>query len=579
MRAREYSLRWVLVLALTLSCLFPLLSVSTISYVSLRNLQQNSVVNSIRAAVRQNRSQLDTMVEVLDSITQLAVMEFVSSGEIEQLVGAKSYFGIFRAAESIKARLNLLSFANPDIGVIAMYDLDAKEVITQSTAIRDPPDFAAVPPLLRRNTFIAFGPRPTLQKDRADLVIAAARLIPNSLGRQVYLYFEIGSRSLGTILARGQYGIAATHLVVTAEGTLCYSEDEASFRPGTAFAPPAGEGGWGVEGRWVVFSEPGSAGWRLAVAFERRTFDAERMQWLAGLLAASFLSLAASLLIAFFIWRIIYVPLGMLRTELEAVGRGPSQAAARPVRLREHRYLMDRVAAMRERITALIEELKANEAKKRRLEVERLLFQINPHFLYNTLNNVQWLARINGQQEISDMVADLTRVLHYNLRRTGEMSTVRDEIQMLGSYVAIRRRRLDLRIDLDCSVEPDSAEVPIPRFILQPLVENAIEHGLREALGIEVISRRLAGGRLSLQVRDNGVGMGEETLRAVLAGDTDEAADGDGVGTAGPRAGLGIRYVRSLIAMVYGERGRIAIESLPGRGTTVTIDLPDGSPT
>lgn len=568
-RAREYSLRKVLVLALALSCLLPLLSVSTLSYVSLRNLQQNSVVNSLRAAVRQNRSQIDTMVSVLDSVTQLAVMEFISTGEIEQFVAARSRFEVFRAAEVLKARLNLLSFANPDIGLIAMYDLGSRTVITESTAIREPVDLEARLPLLSRNTFIAFGPRATLRRDRTDPVIAAARLIPNSAGRQVYLYFEIGSRSLGSILARDQYGIGATHFVVNTVGEICYTEDAHSFPAGARY-DAAGEDGWRPQGRWVVFSEPGAAGWRLVAAFPRREFDAERMQWLAGLLFASLLCLAASFGIALFIWRTIYVPLGVLRMELDAVGRGPRAKATHPVRLREYRYLMDRVADMRERIATLIDELKANEAKKRRLEVERLLFQINPHFLYNTLNNVQWLARIGGQQQISSMVADLTRILHYNLRPTGELASVRDEVAMLRSYVAIQQRRLDVRIDLSCDVEADAEEFAIPRFILQPLVENAIQHGGREALTVSVRASRTAPGGLRLEVRDNGVGMSAETLRTVLAQDGNDPP--------APRSGLGIRYVRGLVGMVFGDLARLGIESVPGAGTTVAIELPAGDP-
>jgi two-component system sensor histidine kinase YesM len=194
------------------------------------------------------------------------------------------------------------------------------------------------------------------------------------------------------------------------------------------------------------------------------------------------------------------------------------------------------------------------------------LFQINPHFLYNTLNNVQWLARINGQKEISRLVSDLTKVLHYNLRRAGEMASVKDEIEILCSYVGIQQRRLDLHIDLRLEIDPAAVDCAIPRFILQPLVENAIMHGQRESISIAVVVQRTPEGGVKLEVRDSGAGMSSETLRAVLSHTW--------YGPAERANGLGIRYVKSLIDMVYGDRAVLSIESTAGHGTAVSLVLP-----
>jgi two-component system sensor histidine kinase YesM len=566
MRAREYSLKRVLFLSLTFSCIFPLLLTGGISYFWLKNVLNNSVINSVKAAVRQNRSQVDSMVSVLDSVTQLAVVEFISKGIIESYVAAKNHFDTFKAAQDIRTSLTFLSFANPDIGLTILFDLGTGTIIWQSTAARETFDLGQMPRLVHRNTFTAFGPAPTLQRDRSDLVISAARLIPNSAGRQLYLYFEIGSRSLGSILNRKQYGITATHFVVNADGIISYSEDQASFPVGTAYTRTGGGDSWFYDSGHVVFSELGAAGWRMMVSFQRWEFDGARMRWLAGLIVASLLSLSASLLIAFFIWRILYMPLTGLRSELETVGGGEREKPAPRMPLREYSYLMDKVVEMRGRISTLIEELKANELTKRQLEVEKLLFQINPHFLYNTLNNVQWLARINGQQEISRLVADLTKVLHYNLRRAGEMASVKDEIEILCSYVGIQQRRLDLHIDLRLEIDPAAGDCAIPRFILQPLVENAIMHGQRDSISISVGVKRTPDGGVTLEVRDSGAGMSPETLRAVLSSKW--------YGPAERANGLGIRYVKSLIDMIYGERAVLSIESEASLGTTVSLLLP-----
>ena len=148
------------------------------------------------------------------------------------------------------------------------------------------------------------------------------------------------------------------------------------------------------------------------------------------------------------------------------------------------------------------------------------------------------------------------------------MTTVRDEIEMLESYISIQKLRLDLLIELSLTIDQRAYDAVIPRFILQPLVENAILHSQRSKVTIEVGARWKEGGDIELEVRDNGVGMPEETLRTVLSRRWDAPVES--------KNGLGIRYVKSVIDMVYGDRGILRIESPVNQGTLISISLPAG---
>ena len=125
-----------------------------------------------------------------------------------------------------------------------------------------------------------------------------------------------------------------------------------------------------------------------------------------------------------------------------------------------------------------------------RLEIEKLLYQINPHFLMNTLNTIHWMAVMNGQQDIDKAVQALNRLLFYNLDKDGYHTDIERELSAMGEYMLLQKVRL---YDFTYTIrrEPETAEFcyPIPKFILQPVIENSIVHGYRS--GIEMIGWRL----------------------------------------------------------------------------------------
>jgi signal transduction histidine kinase len=204
------------------------------------------------------------------------------------------------------------------------------------------------------------------------------------------------------------------------------------------------------------------------------------------------------------------------------------------------------------------------EAQAARLEAElaearlqALRLQLQPHFLFNTFHTIAMLVREGRDEAAVDTIAVLSDFLRYVLDHSGEQEmTLRQEVDVLQSYLAIERIRFDsaLQVDLDVPAEAEAALVPT--LILQPLVENAVRHGIepsRRATGRLSIRARRRGDRLVLQVADDGVGLD--------------------VG-AGVEAGIGLSNTRARLDRLYGDASHLVFDTRPGRGLTVTIEIP-----
>jgi sensor histidine kinase YesM len=205
------------------------------------------------------------------------------------------------------------------------------------------------------------------------------------------------------------------------------------------------------------------------------------------------------------------------------------------------------------------EELKAAQLEARLIETElkALREQLRPHFLFNTLNTVAVLVRESKNDEAVNLIARLSSLLRMALDNRGVQEvTVRQEMDFLGHYLDIQRVRFSDRLRVDIEIEPAAWEARIPNLLLQPLVENAILHGIAPKSGPGCVEVRghVAKGQLHLEVRDDGPGLGDGSKRA--------------------KEGVGLSNTRERLAKIYGVHGQLSLRSEPGRGVAVQIILP-----
>jgi two-component system sensor histidine kinase YesM len=216
---------------------------------------------------------------------------------------------------------------------------------------------------------------------------------------------------------------------------------------------------------------------------------------------------------------------------------------------------------MGSRIESLIENNKNKERSLRLAELRALQAQIHPHFIFNCLDLIKWNAKMGKGDEVSAIVLELGRFLRGSMRNTNEMVSLDDEFRMIRDYLAIQKRRFDDRLRFDLSVDQDILTIRVPKFILQPIVENSLVHGIEGKTGPGYIWIKAGkkGEDLEYEIRDNGVGIGEETLEKIRAGRLSEDQ-------------IGLLNVRRRLGFYYGSDFSFLIES--AGGTRVFIRTP-----
>lgn len=228
----------------------------------------------------------------------------------------------------------------------------------------------------------------------------------------------------------------------------------------------------------------------------------------------------------------------------------------------EIRHLGYSVQRSYERIETLMEEIIRQQNERRKSELDALQSQINPHFLYNTLSMMNWMAIRSNQMEISKVTLALSTFYRTALSKGEDVVTVENCIQNMQAYLEIQLTMHDNNFTVDWDIDPTIKNEKMPKLLLQPVVENAIEHGIDEKEDGDkklFLSFRGNGDDVEITVRDNGMGMPQEKAETLV---TYQAK------------GYGLKNVNDRIRLLYGEKYGIQIFSAPDEGTTVVMRFP-----
>ncbi|MEK0315713.1 cache domain-containing sensor histidine kinase [Cohnella sp. 56] len=222
------------------------------------------------------------------------------------------------------------------------------------------------------------------------------------------------------------------------------------------------------------------------------------------------------------------------------------------------------------RVRDLLEEVKTTQTRKKEAEYAALQSQINPHFIYNTLETIRMKAELNDDEEVADMTFTLGKLLRYGVNHEEQLATIGQELEHLGNYIALQNVRFSNKFSMVVDIPERDHGIGCVKLMFQPVVENAIHHAFKNRLGTGTvrIGVRHEGTDVVFTVADDGCGMsGRElkTLRERVAGRLPPAV---------PGRGIGLRNVRERIKMQYGEAYGLRIDSREGEGTVVEIRLP-----
>jgi two-component system sensor histidine kinase YesM len=226
------------------------------------------------------------------------------------------------------------------------------------------------------------------------------------------------------------------------------------------------------------------------------------------------------------------------------------------------------------RIRELVETNNKDQELKRKSDLIALQAQINPHFLYNTLDSIIWMGEMGQNKEVVKMTSALSKLFRISISKGHEIITIRDEIAHVQSYLTIQGMRYQDKFSYLIDIEPNLHFYPILKITLQPLVENAIYHGIKEndKKGFIKITSRLENDRIYIDVEDNGKGMTPDELELLMKSVDEETEHGELPEESKP--GMGLRNVHQRIRLYFGYEYGLNFKSRVGEGTTISVSIP-----
>ena len=334
---------------------------------------------------------------------------------------------------------------------------------------------------------------------------------------------------------------------------------------GTPFTPAAGSS--------LDKLENGILGWSIIRVHDNSRYVQSLVEKLLQIVCMGVVLMLAAL---FVISKIS----GKLTRDIDGIVEGMQRTdeAGIPARLPRNREMLSEIDVIAKQYNHTIDDLekallreKTETENSRKAEIRMLEAQINPHFIYNILDTVNWIAIEKDEYDISNAISTLAAILRYAISNSDKPVTLRDEVDWLKKYVYLQQFRLKNKFSFEIKTDPEILDVRVHKLIIQPFVENAIMHGFdtqRETYTLQV-SMLAEGSKVAITIADNGKGISPEILAALRSGDVKEIRD---------KAGIGLSNAFLRLHRYCEGQDEVSIQSVLDEGTTVTIRFPFTAP-
>ncbi len=530
---------------------------------------EDNAMSSMNEIVTQVNSNLSTYIsDIID---------------VSDYVRELSRFSTDLAADEIKIRLESLINSRDDLVSISAFDMNGRMLVSTEPFIAEDSSSIIIERWFSRahdgeGDFFFTGPHRSSITD--DLVLSYSTIITyGDISRKpspAVLLIDLNFNAVEELLESVRLSDTGYAYIISNDGAIIYHPYERQIIEGTRNEDLLGvsENVFGSyistfedRERMTIIQTVENTRWRIVgVAFMDELLEPLRI-FRMTLFAVMGISLLAAFLLSRIISRVITKPLRELEMNMRDVQNGNFHVSETEGKSKEVESLSHSFQVMVDRIEDLMEEVRKTEAVKRQRELDALQAKINPHFLYNTLDSVVWMAETGNNKGVVRMVTALASLFRISIAKGHDIITLKEELSHVESYLDIQSMRYKDRFRFTIDLPSELENVPTIKLIIQPIVENSIYHGikyLQEEGLITIKARDIGEGRIAITIRDNGVGMKQEVLDSILSEDNPHSQGN----------GIGLRNIDERIRLTYGSSFGLSIESEPDEGTAVTITIP-----
>ncbi len=564
--------------------IFPLVVITYITYKKENEIFQKQMSQYLLQTVEQTHRALDANLSEIDRLTWTLLYEqsldflkgpldspyrlFDANQRFKELV----YSNLFRGRlEYIRA----ISFITSDRTVLStensFYAYEQVDHANYQFVIDQVEDKS-----LKMNWFsekrAIYSPKDGFQTPVRASVTAARRLIDSNTGvLRGYLFVQFNDSFISEYLRKVQIGSTGSLLVSDAAGDVIYQQDPQLFQnnkinEAIRSLPLQGQGLRIVDGKWLLASDISKlSGWKMTAVVPLGELIGPNQKILQYLLIIAACGAVVSVIVSILLATAISKPVINLARLMSIASKDSLHVRETQGSIQEISILQFNFNRMMDRIQDLIQENERQQKEKREALLQALQMQIHPHFLYNTLDMIYWMAKKHKAESISKLVTALGRFFRFTLSAGQEWTTLRKEVEHIENYLQIQSFRYRDKLQYEIHLEPSVSEVRVMPLILQPLIENALEHG---------VSKNPAGGKVTISARKM------ENRVCILISNTGSPIDLEHVNRllqdASPSVHVGLRNVQQRIQLAFGQRYGIQLTESEQLETLVKITIPYG---
>ena len=567
----KQTLRKKMMVVMLISAMSSILAVVIVSYMTIRMIRNDSIQESMQIYLEQITREMDSAYYDMISIVNQMSPSGLIGNVAESYLSAEDNYDKYIRQKSLREELVKLGYVNTKRLGVTYYDLEEQSELIRNINVRNLDQvYQTIPNVTENigNTIQAMHSSCLGIRERP--VISVKRRVSFSNRQKLDIYVEIElDMSVSERLNKENW--TYTYMELDENGIVQYSNNPVIIRGQQLLSKLPEKEEYAVTSQegYKVMVYRSEIGYANAIALQENTYQKEMNMWRLKLLVIILVSFCVFSGSVIYLYRLICKPLNQFQEQLLQIGGGSLQMVKQEYGIKEFDDLMHEVEKMKDQIRNLIDNVVEKEKNIQRIEYEKLLFQINPHFLLNTLNSIQWMARMSHQDNITEFVQRLKKLLSYNLGKEGMQTTLRTEIDIVKEYIALQQMRYDFVIEMNVE-EGSYLEQPTVRMLLQPLVENAIQYGLGkdEKITIRIFEDNKRG-LAAITIADSGNGLTREEIDQINAPfdyDLQKMQNGN--------RGIGLRYVKAMLDSFYEGQTNLFVNCKKGYGTKITILIP-----